>query len=144
MDIKPGMVFYLPFTRLHGQAGIPYNKFGIVVRLDPDVLMFLISTEIPRFAQKNPRIRRSYIAVDYANHTFLRYDSWIDCADAKDEYSLLDLQAAYKRDAACHVGDLGADILKRVVGGVDSSLTLERRKKHSIISALNQRLNELR
>jgi hypothetical protein len=141
MDVRPGMVFYLPFCSLYGQAGTKYNKFAIVGRTDPDVLMLMVCTEIPAFAKKNARLLRAHVAIDKATHPFLEYDSWVDCNDAKDEYSLMALAEAYVSDASCLVGEVSRDVLKKVVGGVDTSIKLERRKQRSISAALNQAIN---
>lgn len=135
------MVFYLPFRRLYGQAGSPYLKYAIVARTDPDVLMLMICTEVAAFAQNNERLRRSYVEIDRANHQFLDYDSWVDCNDAKDEYSLLALNEVYANDASCYVGDVSREVLRKIVGGVDTSAKLERRKKASISRALSQAIN---
>lgn len=137
------MVFYLPFYRLIGQFGRPAPKYAIVARTDPDVLMLLISTEIPRFAQQREALRRSYIQVDVASHPFLEYDSWVDCNDAKDEYTLESLQIAHGKNPDCYVGDVSVSALRKIVGGVDCSTKLERRKQSSISSALNRRIGEL-
>lgn len=141
MDVCPGMVFYLPFRSLYGQAGTSYNKFAIVARTDPDILMLMVCTEIAPFARNNDKLRRSYVEIDKTNHKFLDYDSWVDCNDAKDEYSLLALKEAYANDASCYVGDVSRDALRKIVGGVDTSVKLERRKKASISSALSRAIN---
>ena len=135
------MVFYLPFRRLYGQAGSPYPKYAIVARTDPDVLMLMVCTEIAPFAHNNDKLLRSYVEIDQTNHPFLDYDSWVDCNDAKDEYSLLALNEAHANDPACYVGDVSRGVLKKIVGGVDTSVKLERRKKRSISRALNQVIN---
>lgn len=135
------MVFYLPFRSLYGQAGTSYCKYAIVSRTDPDVLMLMICTEVPAFARNNEKLLRSYVKIDRASHQFLDYDSWVDCNDAKDEYSLLAVQEAYANNASCYVGDVSRDILRKIVGGVDTSIKLERRKQSSISRALNQVIN---
>ena len=141
MDIRPGMVFKLPFFRLYGQGGSAYDKFAIVARTDPEVLMLMICTEVAAFARNNDRLLRSHVSIDRASHPFLDYDSWIDCNDAKDEYSLLALSEAYERNNSCLVGTLTREVLRRVVGGIDRSIKLERRKKASISRALTQEIS---
>lgn len=142
MDIRPGMVFYLPFQRLYGQGGTDYSKYAIVARIEPALLLLLICTEIPPFARNNEKLVRSYIWIDVKTHAFLKYDSWVDCNDAKDEYSLESLEAVLKRDDRCFVGELSAEMLRAVIGGVDRSVRLERKKKASITSALSRVVND--
>lgn len=135
------MVFYLPFRSLFGQAGTLYSKYSIVGRTDPDVLMLMICTEVPAFVRNNEKLLRSYVKIDRASHQFLDYDSWVDCNDAKHEYSLLAVKEACANNASCYVGDVSRDILRKIVGGVDTSIKLERRKQSSISRALNQVIN---
>jgi hypothetical protein len=135
------MVFYLPFRGLFGQGGTAYNKYAIVARTEPELLTLMICTEIPRFAFNNDKLRRSYVQIPVASHAFLERDSWVDCNDAKDEYSLGSLLAAYRRDSSCYVGDVTTEVLRQIVGGIDRSVKLERKKKSSISRALNQAIN---
>src|SRR5688572_25057376 len=100
------MVFYLPFQALFGQAGTAYPKYAIVGRVAPELLMLMICTDVPRFAQSNRKLARSYIRIDRATHPFLEYDSWVDCNDAKDEYSLAALTVTFRKQPGCHVGAL--------------------------------------
>lgn len=143
VDIEPGMVFYLPFANLHGQRGINKNKYAIVVQSDPDALTFMICTEIPGFAERNSKLRRSYAKIAKRSHNFLDYDSWVDCNEAKTEYTLQKLKAAYEADNKCLVGQITLDQAKLIRGCADKSVRLERRKKRSICSALDRLINSL-
>ena len=142
MDIEPGMVFRLPFNTLYGQGGTAYDKYAIVARVDPDLLCLLICTEVPAFASRNPNLKRCYIAIDREDHSFLSYDSWVDCNDTKDEYTLLKLTEVYAQDPSCYVGEASINLLKKIQGGVQTSPTLERRKKSSIGSSLARAIND--
>lgn len=142
MCVKPGMVFYLPFYELIGQRGAAAPKFAIVVRTDPELLLFMVCTDIPAFALNNQQLARSYIKIDVENHRFLEYDSWIDCNDAKDEYTLDSLKAARRKDPDCLVGEVSLDVLRTILGGVDRSTRLKRRDRDSISRAINARISE--
>jgi hypothetical protein len=143
-EIRPGAVFYLPFEALFGQAGTAYDKYAVVARLDPDLLMLMICTAIPPFARRNERLKRSYISIDVEDHPFLKYDSWIDCNDAKGEYTIEKLTEAYQQNSDCLVGELSDSVLKKIIGGVQTSVKLERKRKATIESALSRVLNERR
>lgn len=142
MCVKPGMVFYLPFYELIGQRGAAAPKFAIVARTDPELLLLMVCTDIPAFASSNQRLSRSYIKIDVENHGFLEYDSWVDCNDAKDEYTLDSLEAARRKEPGCLVGEVSLDVLRMILGGVDRSTRLERRKRDSISRAINTRISE--
>ncbi len=136
------MVFYLPFFDLIGQRGVAAPKFAIVARTDPELLLLMVCTDIPTFALNNQRLARSYIKIDAKNHGFLNYDSWVDCNDAKDEYTLDSLEAARRKDPGCLVGEVSLEILRTILGGVDRSTRLEQRKRDSISRAINARISE--
>jgi len=106
------------------------------------LLCMMICTEIPRFARNNKKLLRSYVRIDQANHSFLRYDSWVDCNDTKDEYTLQRLIDAHAQDPNCYVGEISIEVLRKIQGGVQTSPKLERRKKSSINSALAKQINE--
>ena len=136
------MVFYLPFFELIGQRGVGTPKFAIVARTDPELLLLMVCTDIPPFVSNDRRLLRSYIKIDQKHHAFLRYDSWVDCNDAKDEYTLDSLVAAWRREPECLVGEVSLDVLRAILGGIDRSIRLEQRKRHSIGRAINVRISE--
>lgn len=66
---------YCSFTRP------PKDKFLIIVCLDPKPLLVFINSRINALVQSNPDLAQCQILIDAENHTFLDYDSYIDCSD---------------------------------------------------------------
>ena len=83
--IKPGCVLHVfcDFTTP------PKNKFLVIIHADYDddlLLAFLINSEIHPLIQKQPAMAICQIKLERSTYPeFLRHDSFLNCADVKDE-----------------------------------------------------------
>lgn len=140
MDILPGMVFYLPFTELHGRNGAPRNKYAIVIRSEPTTLTFVASTDLPRFVRKSAELSRSCVELRAHDYGYLSRDSWVYCNDIKEEYSAERINEKLADAEGEYLGFLHEEDLTQILGAVERSKLLEPRYKKSISSALNKTL----
>lgn len=141
MDIEPGMVFYLPFCKLHGRIGERRRKYAIVVRVNPTVLTFVVSSRLPEFVRAREALQQSYVQLHSDDYEYLERDSWVDCTDWKSEYSEDGIHAKLCEGEGQYVGCLIREDLQRILGAVERSKVLEPRIKKSISRSLNKIIN---
>lgn len=78
-SLVPGRVLHLhcSFT------SPPKHKFVILVSMTPEPLVFLINSEISEWLEQRPDLRDCQVLIHCAEHSYLSYDSYLDCTQAK-------------------------------------------------------------
>ena len=60
----------------------PKNKFVLVVATDPELMFFVINSEINQWLQARPDLRDRQVTIRQKNHLFLARDSYLNCTEA--------------------------------------------------------------
>lgn len=136
MSLPIGSIFLLdlPFT------DPPKPKFCVVVSIDPMLCMFLISSRINHFKQRNPALREAQLELKVSDYPgFLKHDSFLGCHETSG--SPLDTDAlcqAFEGDDSCYMGQLTRRDLERIADVVRNSKTLPKRRAASIVAQIEQ------
>lgn len=107
----------------------PKAKFGVVVCQASLLGVFLINTEPAAFIQARPELMSLQLVVEAATHSFLAYDSYLDCS------------IFHGLPEECHasvtvVGKLDGQKLAQLPALVGGARTLSGRQKQAILAAL--------
>lgn len=80
-SLVPGRILHLHCSFTNP----PKQKFVVVVSMNPEPLLFLINSEISQWLEKRQDLRDCQVVIHHADHTYLRYDSYLDCTQAKPQ-----------------------------------------------------------
>lgn len=131
--LQPGGV-----VRLHCDfTNPPKPKLLVVACVEPQLLFFVINSEIPGFVQRRRHLQVCEVQIDRANHDFLDHDFYIDCQQAIDSFTPAEVEAALLRDMRELKGTISASVKDQVLAAVKACPVLPRGKKSWIIAALS-------
>jgi hypothetical protein len=133
MPLCPGDIVHLYVQSLAN----PKNKFAIIACVEPKVLFLLISSEMTEFVQSQDEIRAGHILILAAEHTFLRYDSWVNCVEPHS-CDRATLERDCDRGASQKVGKMSGNLLLQLLQTVSATRLLATRDKNRILSAFAQ------
>ncbi|MEN4889212.1 hypothetical protein [Erwinia billingiae] len=115
----------------------PKNKYLVVCCCDP-LLVLLINSEISEFIQARPTLLQSQVDVAQADHSFLEWDSFINCIEAHQAFNLEVVKEQIARDYRETLrGEIAEYCMREVYRAVSASQTMSRRHKASILEAMN-------
>lgn len=120
IKIQTGMVFHLMCL----SCTPPKPKFFVLVADHPKPLFFLINSKLSSLQAKQVRLQQSIVTVPVATHSFLKYDSLLDCTTVLGGYSLSDLETQFEKDPAVLMGSLDQPTTELVREAVKASPTL--------------------
>jgi len=102
----------------------PKNKYVLIACLeDINAWCFFINSEVNQFIKKRPALYPCMVPIKAAEHSFLRYDSWIDCSSIYD---------FARHELISHVGTLSDSCAKTVVARSQECKVLQRQFKDMI------------
>lgn len=131
--LKPGQVIYLncAFTNP------PKPKYLVLACIEPKLLCFLINTEIHSYIKKRPDLLQCQISISQAAHSFLDYDSFIDCKDVI-ELSLDDVKMQILSDIGRIKKEISAEVKSTIIRTISVSSTITPRLKKWILDSLKE------
>ena len=132
MGLRVGDILFLYVQSLRN----PKPKYCVLASLEPRPLLFLINSELTNYKQAQPDLMAGQLEIDAQNHSFLRYDSWLDCAESHF-YDRERLGAEFEATPEILVGHLSDAMLARVVEVVRCSRVLPKRDITQILMALD-------
>ena len=112
----------------------PKEKRLVIASINPELLLFVINTEIPRFKASRPYLKTQQILLEKAQQNFIDYDSWLDCSEVFREFSVELVKEILLNDISRILGKLNNDVIAQVMDVVSESETLEQRHINQIIS----------
>ena len=124
--IQQWQVYHVPICR-HAKPQ-PKNKFIVIACIDETPYTpygFFVNTNISRYIRKRARLLPCEVPILSAEHSFLSYDSWIDCQEA---YPYLDNELT---DYKCM---LSSNTVSKVIQAAQDCPVLKRRIKKLILS----------
>ncbi|MCP2086068.1 UNVERIFIED_ORG: hypothetical protein J2Y81_002085 [Paraburkholderia sediminicola] len=117
--LVPGAVIYrhCSFTKP------PKVKFLVVLAVRSDVAFFVINTDIHEFIQSRQHLLDCQVTIDQANHTFLDYDSYIDCTEAfyADTALVID---ELMNDVDGYKGTVSDNVRTAILTAIDEAMTI--------------------
>lgn len=136
--LSTGSIYIELFTTLHGP---PKSKFCLLCCLEPKPRFLLINTEQSKLVQEQPEMARSQVVIDARRHTFLNYDSYIDCTDPFGHPDIDDFNERVRDDGAICKGNLRDDKIILVREAIRTSPTIVQRQQDWMLTGLpNPRL----
>ncbi len=114
----------------------PKEKYLLLVSVQPEVLAFIINSNLTNFQQRTRAINVQQIEVSPQEITCLTHNSWINCSEVLREFSLTDIRNALLSDPSRIKGVASSDLRTRIVESVCDSETLENRHQTRVMSDL--------
>lgn len=131
--LKPGQVIYLNCTFTNP----PKPKYVVLACIEPKLLCFLINKRIHPFIEKKPHLKQSQILIPRDSHSFLDYDSFIDCKEVK-ELSLDDVKTQVLSDMGRIKEEISAEVKSTIIKTISASSTITPRLKKWILDSLKE------
>lgn len=130
--VLPGAVLYLYFSALQGG---PKSKFCVLACVQPKLRFLLISSERSKYKRDHPVLSKHQVLIDAANHSFLDYDSYIDCSDpyGMDE---TEFHTQTQRENLI-VGELSNDVLGAVRKVIAESTVIPKKQISWMLGGLS-------
>lgn len=115
----------------------PKEKRLVIVSLNPELLLFLINSELPKFKEKSPHLKVQQIPLKVKdNPEFLEHDSWLDCSEVFREFNTDEVREILLNDTSRILGKLNEEIVSLLMDSVSDSETLEQRHINAILSEI--------
>lgn len=131
--LKPGQVIYLDCAFTNP----PKPKYLVLACIEPKLLCFLINTEIHSYIKKRPHLLQCQILMSQASHSFLDYDSFIDCKEVI-ELSLDDVKNQVLLDMSRVKEEISAEVKSTIIKTISASSTITPRLKKWILDSLKK------
>lgn len=132
-QLTPGRVIRIPVV--FPQVTKP--KFLVLVgEKDPDLLTFIVNSEINPFIANKPALAQCQVSIDQASHPFLSHDSHLACHDVL-VLSKADVLKALTADISAIKGEISQGVRDQVVAAVKFAKTLDPTTKQLIIESLS-------
>lgn len=131
-SLVPGRILHLhcAFTAL------PKHKFVVVVSTTPEILLLLINSETSQWLNERPDLRDCQVTIHHADHSYLSYDSYLDCTQAKrQQREGIERQLMENLDNVKDV--LTSEEREAVLYAVQTCRTLSAREKQRIREGLS-------
>ncbi len=130
-QINIGDVLYLRC----GHCNPPKNKFFIIASLEPEPILLFINSRLNDFVNNNPNLKPCHVLIEQSEHTFLQYDSWVNCCAPCFEFSLENIEQDMQYGGK-HCGMLSNLAIDNILIGIKNSPTLEQKNKNRILASL--------
>jgi len=112
----------------------PKEKRLVIASINPELLIFIINSEIPRFYEKKPYLKNQQIPLTKQKENFLDHDSWLDCSEVFREFNIQKVKEILLADTSRVLGRLSDEVIAQLMDVVSESETLEQRHINQIIS----------
>jgi hypothetical protein len=115
----------------------PKEKRLVIAGINPELLVFIINSEMPRFYANKPYLKIQQIPLEKQKENFLDHDSWLDCSEVFREFTVEKVREILLADTSRHLGKLSDEVVARIMDVVSESETLEQRHINRIISDIS-------
>ena len=129
---KPGQILHL----YCGFTNPPKDKFLVVVQTEP-LWLLIINSVIHSFVQKNQTLLNCQVKIDCAAHTFLEYDSYIDCSKIIDEIEIDRVHQILTYHFHNSKGKISDAVKTRIIEAVTNNPLLSSNEKEIICNNLS-------
>lgn len=108
---------------------LPYKKYWIVVATNEKyVAGVIINTEINTNVVWNSELKKLHLLIKQQEHSFLSYDSYIDCS-ALQKFPFEDIRQAIIRNPQIVVGNVTEEILRSIHITITTAKTISIKDK---------------
>lgn len=115
----------------------PKNKFLAVVATAPELVLFVVNSEINPWLQARPDLRDRQVTIRQHNHAFLARDSYLNCTEAIRKIAMQEIEAQLLNDLT-RIKDMLAEGEREAVRyAVQNCRTLTKKEIGWIIEALS-------
>ncbi|BAR48154.1 hypothetical protein [Tannerella forsythia] len=123
IDIGKTLLIEIP------QFNLSYAKYFIIVALtSTKVAGVVINTEINENVAYNEHIRSMHLPISQHSHTFLKYDSYVDCANLHKK-PFDEIYNAIVKNPKIVVGNITDELLREIHHKITFSTTITRKDK---------------
>jgi hypothetical protein len=112
----------------------PKEKFMVLVCREPKPLFLLINSKINKFIQSKPDLMAIQVLIDSTTHTFLDYDSYVDCTEPCS-FDVQEIKEQIAADASRVKGNVSAEVMSEIIVAVKKSPMLPSRQLEWILGA---------
>lgn len=114
-------------------------KYFLVVGADDEPLLFFISTEKPWFCSGDPPppVDFDFLKLTKAEHSFLDYDSWLDCGDVCRKFTWQSIEYQLRQNLGRHCGHISEATTAMVIDRVGASERLSTKHQMAIAAAFS-------
>ncbi len=114
----------------------PKNKFLVVGCIEPAPILFAINSRVSPYITARQHLTECQVMLYQSAHSFLKYDSFLDCTTAICDFSIDDLVDQLSQEFTNMKGRLKESDLQGVIQAVSRSVTLETRIKQQVLQSL--------
>lgn len=115
----------------------PKYKFLVLGCIEPQPVLFAINSRVSPYITARQHLAECQVMLYQSAHSFLKYDSFLDCTTAICEFSIEDLVDQLSQGFHNMKGRLTESDLQAVIQAVSRSVTLETRIKQQVLQSLN-------
>lgn len=118
----------------------PKNKYFVVVSIEPSPILLFVNSKLNDYVKNNPSLYPYHTSIKQSEHTFLKYDSWVNCCDPCIEFNLDNIEQDMKYGGKL-CGVLSNIATNSIFEGVKNNPLLKRKIKARILKSLEELLN---
>ena len=115
----------------------PKSKFVVLVSVQPVLMIFVANSNINAWLQARPDLRDRQVTLHQRNHSYLEYDSFLNCTEAIRQMDLEEIEHQLLEDMSNIKDTLTADERQAVLYAVKECRTLSKREINWITDALS-------
>lgn len=116
----------------------PKHKFLVLGCVEPDPILFAINSKVSPYIAARQHLAQCQVMLYQSDHSFLKYDSFLDCTAAIRDFGLDDLTAQLVADFSNIKSRLTEADREAVIKAVSCSVTLEERVKKLVLQSLTR------
>jgi hypothetical protein len=109
----------------------------IVVCSGPKLLFFVINSNIHKYIEIRPELKKCQVIIPEADYDFLDHDSFIDCSNVIDSIDGLEIINQIGKDLSRLKGELNKATKILIIAAVQTAKTVSPYHKKLIIGALS-------
>lgn len=114
----------------------PKHKFLVLGSVEPAPILFAINSKVSPYIVARQHLAQCQVMLYQSDHSFLKYDSFLDCTTAIRDFSLDDLLAQVVANFSNIKSRLTEADRAAVMKAVSRSMTLEERVKKVVLQSL--------
>lgn len=116
----------------------PKYKFLLLGCAEPEPVLFAINSRVSRYITARQHLAECQVMLYRNDHSFLAYDSFLDCTTAIRDFTLDNLVEQLATDFRNSKDKLSAKDREAVIKAVSQAVTLEERVKKWVLRALTE------
>lgn len=112
------------------------EKYVVVAATEDPLLLLLVNSDVPEFINARPDLRDCQVTIKVEEHTFLKYDSFLDCTETFDSMTREEILGQLAADMSRIKGELSAAARRAAAEAIRRARTLSTAHKRRILAVL--------